>query len=110
MTRIFVETDVFTRQWAAMGLDDDDLRELEGILLENPSAGDTISETGGAKKLRVSLEGRGKRGGGRVVYIDVVVKETIFLLTAYAKNVQVDLTPEQKKAVRKVVKTIMEEE
>lgn len=110
MTRTFVETEVFTRQWSAMGLDDDDLQELESILLENPGAGDTISETGGAKKIRVALEGRGKRGGGRVVYIDVVVRETIFLLTAYAKNVQVDLTKEQKKAVRKVVKTIIGEE
>ena len=75
----------------------------------NPDAGDTIVGTGGARKVRIPLTGRGKSGGGRVIYVDIVMKETIFLITAYAKNVQTDLNPEQKKAVQRLVKVIKEE-
>lgn len=51
----------------------------------------------------------GKSGGGRVIYVDVIVRERIYLLLAYPKNVQSDLTPEQKKLVRKIIQTIKEE-
>jgi hypothetical protein len=55
------------------------------------------------------LEGRGKSGGGRVIYLDVFEKEHLYLLFAYPKNVQSDLTPDQKKAIRKIIQAIKEE-
>ena len=63
-------------------------------MLQNPQIGDVIEGTGGARKMRITLEGRGKRGGGRVIYLDVFEKESLFLLFAYPKNVQEDLTPD----------------
>ena len=92
-----------------MGLNDDDLPALEEALLENPQVGDVIQGTGGARKMRIQLEGRGTRGGGRVIYLDVFEAEQLFLLFAYPKNVQSDLTPEQKKAIRKLVEDIKKE-
>ena len=90
-----------------MGLSDDDLPILEEILLENPQKGDVIEGTGGARKLRVSLnDNRGKSGGGRVIYIDIFEKERIYLLFAYPKNVQENLTAEQKKAIKKLINEI----
>ena len=55
------------------------------------------------------MEGRGKSGGGRVIYVDVVVTERIYLITAYAKNVQTDLSPDEKKMFRKLVEYIKKE-
>ena len=92
-----------------MGLDDDDLKQLEEILLENPQKGDVIQGTGGARKLRIQLEGRGKRGGGRVIYLDVFEKEKLYLLLAYPKNVQVNLTAAQTKLIKDVVDAIKKE-
>ena len=109
MRRAFVLTPGFEKSWVAMNLGDDELRELQNLLIENPEAGDVIQGTGGARKVRVPLDGRGKSGGGRVIYVDVVVRERIYLLMAYPKNVQTDLSPDQKKMVRKVVETIKEE-
>lgn len=109
MKRSFVLTPGFEKSWAAMNLGDDELRWLQSLLLEDPEAGDVIQGTGGARKVRVPLEGRGKSGGGRVIYVDVVVRERIYLLLAYPKNTQADLTPEQKKLVRKLVEIIKEE-
>ncbi len=92
-----------------MGLGDDELHELENILLENPRKGVVIDGLAGIRKLRIRLEGRGKSGGGRVIYIDVLEKRRLYLLFAYPKNVQEDLTAEQRKFLRRMAETIMEE-
>ena len=109
MTREFVYTEPFRKCWKAMGLSDDDLKILEEILLTNPRLGDVIEGTGGARKMRIQMENRGKSGGARVIYVDVFEKEKLYLLLAYPKNVQDDLTPEQKKQVRKLVEAIKKE-
>ncbi len=109
MTRKFVYTAPFRHSWKAMGLNDDDLLTLESALLENPQIGDVIEGTGGARKLRIQLESRGKSGGGRVIYLDVFEKESLYLLFAYPKSVQPDLKPEQKKAIRAMVAAIKKE-
>lgn len=109
MTREFIYTTPFRRCWKAMGLSDDDLKTLEDVLLDNPQLGDVIEGTGGARKMRIQLEGRGKSGGGRVIYVDVYEKEKLYLLLAYPKNVQDDMTPDQKKEVRKIVEAIQKE-
>lgn len=109
MKRLFVMTSSFERSWAAMDLGDDELEMLQSMLIEDPEVGDVIQGTGGARKVRIPLEGRGKSGGGRVIYVDVVVRKWIYLLMAYPKNVQTDLSPNQKKMVRKLVERIKEE-
>ena len=70
MTRKFVQTPPFLAAWKLMGLDEHALSTLEDALLLNPEAGDLIEGTGGARKTRVQLDGRGKSGGGRVIYFD----------------------------------------
>ena len=92
--REFIYTEPFLRCWKAIGLGDDEQHELEDILLENPRKGVVIEGLAGIRKLRIRLEGRGKSGGGRVIYIDVLEK---------------DLTAEQRKFLRRMVETIMEE-
>ena len=109
MTRKFIYTEPFRRCWKAMGLNDDDLVKLEYALLLDPQLGDVIEGTGGARKMRIQLEGRGKRGGGRVIYLDVFERENLYLLFAYPKNVQEDLTTEQRKAIRAMIEIIRKE-
>ena len=58
-----------------MGLHDEELKLLEDILLENPQKGDVIEGTSGARKMRIQMNGHGKRGGGRVIYVDIFEKE-----------------------------------
>ncbi len=92
-----------------MGLGDDEQHELENILLENPRKGAVIEGLAGIRKLRIKLDGRGKSGGGRVIYLDILEKEKIYLLFAYPKNVQEDLTSEQYRLLRRMAEAIMEE-
>lgn len=109
MTRKFIYTAPFRNCWKAMGLSDDDLYKLEEALLEDPLIGDVIEATGGARKLRIQLNGHGKSGGGRVIYVDIFEKEHLYLLFAYPKNVQEDLTSDQKKVIRKMIEAIKKE-
>jgi DNA-binding transcriptional regulator YiaG len=75
MRLTFVETPEF--QSSSKGhLADEQIRAVQDDLLENPEAGDLVSGTN-FRKIRVSLAGRGKRGGGRVVYYYVARAGTI---------------------------------
>ena len=109
MTREFIYTKPFLASWSAMGLDTDSLKILEQILLDNPKIGDVIQGTGGARKMRIQLDGRGKSGGGRVIYLDVFENEKLYLLFAYPKNMQDNLTPEQKRMIKTIVDAIKKE-
>lgn len=109
MNRLFIQTTPFKRNWEKMGLGDEHLVVLEEILRKNPKVGDVMEGTGGARKLRIALEGRGTRSGGRVIYVDIFEREHIYLLMAYPKNVQDDLTPEQRKMICQMVEAIKKE-
>ncbi|NBK91056.1 addiction module toxin RelE [bacterium 1XD21-13] len=108
MNRTFIEVPIFTNRWKELGLTDENLRELETILLENPKAGDAIQGTGGIRKIRIPVGNTGKRGGGRVIYVDIEIKETIYFINVYAKNEKDDLTEDEKKAFKAVVKVLKE--
>ena len=110
MERLFIHTEPFRKCWKAMGLGDNELSTLEKLLLADPKAGDVIEGTGGARKIRITLnDNRGKSGGGRVIYVDIFEKSKIYLLFAYPKNVQEDLTPEQTRAIRRIIEEIKKE-
>lgn len=108
MKRTFIEVPIFTRKWKELGLTDENLRELENILLENPKSGDVIQGTGGLRKIRIPLSSKGKRGGARVIYVDIELRETIYFINVYTKNEKDDLTEEEKKALKMVVKSLKE--
>ena len=68
----------------------------------NPTAGVIVPATGGVRKLRWAVPGRGKRGGARVIYYFLDDAAPLLALDIYAKNVRGDLTEEQKKQLRMV--------
>ncbi len=109
MNRTFKEVPAFTEKWHKLGLNDEDLRTLENMLLRNSKLGDTIAGTGGLRKIRIPIGNSGKRSGGRVIYVDIEVKECIYLLNVYAKNEKTDLNDEERKLLKKLVEVLKEE-
>jgi hypothetical protein len=82
----FVETKLFTRLVQEY-LSDDEYLRLQQALLTDPEAGAIIPGSGGVRKLRWGVAGRGKRGGVRVIYFLRTKQGQIWMLTLYAKNV-----------------------
>jgi hypothetical protein len=93
-----VETPEFLS--AARKLMSDEQRTLlVDYLAYNPTAGDLIP---GVRKLRWGLEGRGKRGGARVIYFHHDASMPLFALTAFAKNEQADLSRQDRNNFRQL--------
>lgn len=81
---------------------------LVDYLAYNPSAGELIPGTGGVRKLRWALEGRGKRGGARVIFFDHDADMPLFALTAYAKNDRADLSQQDRNAFKRLTAMLVE--
>ncbi len=97
-----IETPIFTRQ-VTQQLGDDEYRLLQLHLLRRPDAGVIIPGSGGLRKLRWRLPGRGKRGSARIIYYWKVARGRLYLLFLYPKNVRSDLTRAQLQALRKLI-------
>ena len=89
-------------------MDEEERSLLVDYLAHNPAEGDLIPGAGGVRKLRWGLEGRGKRGGARVIYFYHSSNLPLFALTAYAKNQRDDLTQDQRDGFRQLAKSIAE--
>jgi mRNA-degrading endonuclease RelE of RelBE toxin-antitoxin system len=82
---VFIETSLFTHLLPRY-LDDDEYSALQWYLLMRPDAGPIVRGSGGVRKVRWAIEGRGKRGGVRVMYYWAPPDGEIWLLTIYGKN------------------------
>ncbi len=94
----------FSRRLKSL-LSDDDYRQLQLALLRTPTLGRVIQGTGGLRKVRWAAQGKGKRGGVRVIYFWAMLHEEILMLFIYGKDEQDDLSPEQRRQLRRILET-----
>lgn len=99
---VIVETAIFTRQIKAL-MSDDEYKALQEALIYRPEMGVVIQGTSGLRKVRWKQEGRGKSGGIRAIYYWMTAKDQIYMLYAYPKNIQEELTQDQKKLLKQIV-------
>ena len=90
MQRTFIILPEFDKNWKSMGLSDEDLRRLENLILQDPEAGALMQGTGGLRTLR----------------FDFVLRETVFLITAYPKNEKENLSKAERNNIRKVIECL----
>ena len=109
MKAVFVELPAFERHRRNY-LDDDAFRGLQDLLMKHPQAGNPMPDTGGLRKLRFAdaRRGKGKRGGLRVIYYWWDTGSQFWLFTLYDKDEMADLTPQQRKAFKTMIKAELE--
>jgi hypothetical protein len=83
-------------------LDDDEFAALQHYLADHPDTGDVIPRSGGCRKPRWAIGGRGKRGGVRIIYFLRLNAGHIVLVTMYEKNVQENIDPTLLKRLKEV--------
>ena len=109
MIRTFIEVPLFSKRWKEIGLGEKELHALQIMLLKDPESGPIMEGTGGIRKVRFPLKNKGRSGGARVCYTDFADYEVIYLITAFEKKEQENLTSEEKNVLKKLVKSLKEE-
>jgi mRNA-degrading endonuclease RelE of RelBE toxin-antitoxin system len=99
----FIETPIFTKLVEGY-LSQESYIELQYTLMFRPETGVVMPRSGGLRKMRWSSEQRGKRGGFRIIYYWDKPHDTFYMLVMYPKSVQADLTPDQVKRLRDLVR------
>jgi hypothetical protein len=81
----FIETTAFTK-YLYDYLSEEEYFGLQSFLLQNPESGRIVRGSGGVRKVRWAMSGKGKSGGVRVIYYFKKQDDEIWLLTIYSKN------------------------
>jgi hypothetical protein len=84
-------------------VDDDEYRAFQLALILRPDLGPVMRGSGGLRKVRWAVSGRGKRGGVRIIYYWDPTTTSFYCLYLYPKNEQEDLTAAQLRALRSIV-------
>jgi hypothetical protein len=105
---VFIEVPSFTGQITDL-VDDAVYTEFQKELLQNPKKGDVIPKSGGLRKVRMRLPGRGKSGGARVIYLHLEQRVVIVFFYVYTKAKSENLSAEQLKRLRAAAAIIKEE-
>ncbi len=98
----------YRRAMQRMGLGEEAMRGIELAIAAAPESHPVMKGLRGVRKARFALPGRGKSGGGRLVYY-LRVGEAIYLMTAYTKNERDDLSSEQRRAILAVIESLKED-
>lgn len=102
---VFVELTPFV-EFRRAHWTDEDLRAFQVFLLASPDAGDLIPGGAGLRKVRWSAQGRGKRGGARIIYFRRVSLKQVYLVYGYVKSEREDLTPRQVKQLADLMRDV----
>ena len=84
-------------------MSDTEREELVAFVGENPQAGEIMPETGGVRKIRWALAGRGKRGGARVIYYFHDERLPVLLPAAYGKNEKANLSKAERNDMKRLI-------
>jgi hypothetical protein len=85
MNLTFIERPEFTKVITAI-TDDEHFRAFQNELSKAPERWPVVKGTGGLRKARMRLAGRGKSGGARVLYLYFPAHQTVFFYWAYEKG------------------------
>ena len=105
---LFIELPIFTKQIVEL-VDDERFRNFQKDLLRQPDLGSVIPHSGGLRKARMSLPGRGKSGGARVIYLHLPLHDAIILFYLYTKAHSENLSADQLRRLRSSVAIIKNE-
>ncbi len=105
MIRI-VRTRQYLRDLKRLKASPDDVDRMERAIAANPLAAPAIQGLHGIRKARFRIAKRGKSGGGRAIYFFMVAEDAVIMLMAYPKSEKDDLSPDDRKALLRILKEL----
>jgi hypothetical protein len=107
-TFTFIETPIFTSRIVDL-ISDDELAEFQVNLAQNPEKSGPIRGTGGLRKVRWNLEGKGKSGGIRIMYLPLEVHGHLYLIFVFTKGESENLSASETRELKKIADAIKRE-
>jgi hypothetical protein len=104
-----IETEAYQRSAIASGVSEQERLEISNYVSANPTAGEIMKDTGGARKIRFAGRGKGKRGGYRVITYYADEDVPVFLLDLFAKGDAVNLTKAERNELREVLASLVDD-
>ncbi len=104
--QVVVETPEFLKQ-AEKCIDDNSKNNFIDYIAKHSSAGEIITGTGGARKIRWSAKNKGKKSGVRIIYYYHNRTLPIFLFTMYGKNMKANLSHAEKNVLKLIIDKIV---
>jgi hypothetical protein len=98
-----IATPTFEAQARTAGVSEEEMKEICDVIAGDPQAGDLISGTGGARKLRHRRAGTGKSGGYRTIHYWGGDDVPVFLLAIYGKSQKDNLSKEERNTLKKIL-------
>lgn len=110
MKRLFIYAELFEKSLRQYKKPDEIIESIESAILQNPNVGAVVAGTGGVRKFRSedSERNKGKRGGFRILYLDLPHVERTHLLFLYGKNEADNISADGKKIIKGLVEDIKE--
>lgn len=105
MKRTFIETNDFQKRVESLE-EPELLNEIQKALIKYPEIGDLIRGTGGIRKFRIGIKGRGKSGGARIFYLDIPAKQQCFLIFILDKAESENINNEERNELKKLVQIL----
>ena len=102
-----IETPAYLSDAKALGLTDAERTAIVDYIAQCPSAGEVMSGTGGARKVRFGGRGKGKSGGYRVITFYSGDDIPVFLLNIFAKGEKVNLTKTEQNELRAILADVV---
>lgn len=105
------ELNTFRKAATAAGMSDEDIDALTSYLSDNPFAGEVMQGTGGCRKLRWSIKSnnKGKSGGVRTITLYSGENLPVFLITAFGKGQQVNLSKAERNGLKQLADLVVHE-
>lgn len=98
-----VRTTRYARDLKKLKVSKEDIEAMEREIADDPLKGAVIQGLKGIRKMRFRIGNRGKSSGGRSIYFVKLADEYVLMLTAYAKAEKDDLSPEDRRAILKIL-------
>jgi len=104
-----VETPSYLADAKACGLTEGEREMVVEMIANHPQAGDEMTGTGGARKVRIAGRGRGKSGGYRVITFYSGKDLPVFLLAIYSRGEKGNLSKAERNELKNILGDIVRE-
>lgn len=105
VSKEFIDLPSFTKRWKELGLNDEDYRELQNLIIKGIHA-DPLGTDCHKIRFSPSRLNKGKNTSSRIIYIDFIEKGNVYFITVFSKSDEANITRTELADIRELSKLL----